>query len=150
MLHHPPCPQDKGGVSRSSLDVPLLEGPNTLFGLSSLAAAVLHRDLFLFCPSVLEYTDFLGEKSSCKAFLLDYLWRLVMGNVAAGGLEQEPSEGREARDSVGGAPGTSDPTPTLQKKKQPAPPKLPMPPEDELEERFNVVLVSELHMQAGA
>lgn len=140
MLHHPPCPQDKGGVSRSSLDVPLLEGPNTLFGLSSLAAAVLHRDLFLFCPSVLEYTDFLGEKSSCKAFLLDYLWRLVMGNVAAGGLEQEPSEGREARDSVGGAPGTSDPTPTLQKKKQPAPPKLPMPPEDELEERFNVVL----------
>ncbi|XP_068560561.1 formin-like protein 1 [Cebidichthys violaceus] len=62
-----------------------------------------------------------------------------MGNAAAGSLEQEPSEGREARNSVGGASGMSDPTPTLQKK-QPAPPKLPMPPEEELEERFNVVL----------
>ncbi|XP_042360198.1 LOW QUALITY PROTEIN: formin-like protein 1 [Plectropomus leopardus] len=62
-----------------------------------------------------------------------------MGNAAAGGLEQEPAEGREARNSVGGASGMSDPTPTLQKK-QPAPPKLPMPPEEELEERFNVVL----------
>lgn len=65
-----------------------------------------------------------------------------MGNAAAGGLEQQPAEGqREARNSVGAAPALSDPTPTLQKK-QPAPPKLPMPPEEELEERFNVVLVS--------
>lgn len=65
-----------------------------------------------------------------------------MGNAAAGGLEQQPAEGqREARNSVGAAQGMSDPTPTLQKK-QPAPPKLPMPPEEELEERFNVVLVS--------
>ncbi len=64
-----------------------------------------------------------------------------MGNAAAGGLEQESAEGREARNSVGGASGMSDPTPTLQKK-QPAPPKLPMPPEEELEERFNMVLVS--------
>uniref|UniRef100_UPI0037E7F2BE formin-like protein 1 n=1 Tax=Semicossyphus pulcher TaxID=241346 RepID=UPI0037E7F2BE len=62
-----------------------------------------------------------------------------MGNAAAGGLEQEPAEGREARNSVGAASGMSDPAPTLQKK-QPAPPKLPMPPEKELEERFNVVL----------
>ncbi|KAG7504544.1 formin 1 [Solea senegalensis] len=62
-----------------------------------------------------------------------------MGNAAAGGSEQEPTEGREARNSVGAASGMSDPTPTLQKK-QPAPPKLPMPPEEELEERFNVVL----------
>ncbi|KAK9534683.1 hypothetical protein VZT92_007113 [Zoarces viviparus] len=62
-----------------------------------------------------------------------------MGNAAVGSLEQEPSEGREARNSVGGASGMSDPTPTLQKK-QPAPPKLPMPPEEELKERFNVVL----------
>ncbi|XP_071327693.1 formin-like protein 1 [Trachinotus anak] len=62
-----------------------------------------------------------------------------MGNAAAGGLEQEPTEGRDARNSVGAASGMSDPTPTLQKK-QPAPPKLPMPPEEELEERFNVVL----------
>ncbi|XP_056263803.1 formin-like protein 1 isoform X2 [Pseudoliparis swirei] len=60
-----------------------------------------------------------------------------MGNAAAGVSEQEPFEGREARNSVGGASGMSDPTATLQKK-QPAPPKLP--PEEELEERFNVVL----------
>lgn len=64
-----------------------------------------------------------------------------MGNAAAGGLEQQPAEGREARNSVGAASGMSDPAPTLQKK-QPAPPKLPMPPEEELEERFNMVLVS--------
>ncbi|XP_029294123.1 formin-like protein 1 [Cottoperca gobio] len=62
-----------------------------------------------------------------------------MGNAAAGSLEQEQTEGREARNSVGGASGMGDPAPTLQKK-QPAPPKLPMPPEEELEERFNVVL----------
>uniref|UniRef100_A0A3Q3IN50 Formin-like 1a n=1 Tax=Monopterus albus TaxID=43700 RepID=A0A3Q3IN50_MONAL len=62
-----------------------------------------------------------------------------MGNAAAGGLEQEPAEGREARNSVGAVASMSDPAPTLQKK-QPAPPKLPMPPEEELEERFNVVL----------
>lgn len=59
-----------------------------------------------------------------------------MGNAAAGGLEQEPAE-----NSVGTTSGMSDPAPALQKK-QPAPPKLPMPPEEELEERFNVVLVS--------
>ncbi|KAM8723030.1 formin-like protein 1 [Acanthopagrus schlegelii] len=62
-----------------------------------------------------------------------------MGNAAAGVLEQQPAEGREARNSVGAASGMSNPTPTLQKK-QPAPPKLPMPPEEELEERFNLVL----------
>ncbi|KAM7386996.1 hypothetical protein PAMA_009566 [Pampus argenteus] len=62
-----------------------------------------------------------------------------MGNAAGGSLEQESTEGQEARNSVGAASGMSDPTPTLQKK-QPAPPKLPMPPEEELEERFNVVL----------
>lgn len=60
-----------------------------------------------------------------------------MGNAAAGGLEQEPAE-----NSAGSASGMSDPAPVLQKK-QPAPPKLPMPPEEELEERFNVVLVSD-------
>lgn len=65
-----------------------------------------------------------------------------MGNAAAGGSEQEPAEGREGRNSVGAASGMSDPAPTLQKK-QPAPPKIPMPPEEELEERFNVVLVSD-------
>lgn len=64
-----------------------------------------------------------------------------MGNAAAGGLEQEQTEGQEASNSVIGVLGMSDPTPTLQKK-QTAPPKLPMPPEEELEERFNVVLVS--------
>ncbi|XP_069381834.1 formin-like protein 1 [Paralichthys olivaceus] len=62
-----------------------------------------------------------------------------MGNAAAGALEQEHAEGREARNSVGAASGMSDPAPSLQRK-QPAPPKLPMPPEEELEERFNVVL----------
>ncbi|XP_061567977.1 formin-like protein 1 [Cololabis saira] len=61
-----------------------------------------------------------------------------MGNAAAGGLEQEPAEGREARNSVGTASTMSDPT--LGPKKQSAPPKLPMPPEEELEERFNMVL----------
>lgn len=70
-----------------------------------------------------------------------------MGNAAAGGMEQEPAEGREARNSVGAASGMSDPTPILQKK-QPAPPKLPMPSEEELEERFNVVLVSHSHHTA--
>ncbi|CDQ87022.1 unnamed protein product [Oncorhynchus mykiss] len=59
-----------------------------------------------------------------------------MGN-AAGGIEQ--ADDREAKHSVGSGTGLSDPTPTLQKK-QPAPPKLPVPPEDELEERFSVVL----------
>ncbi|KAL7850256.1 hypothetical protein SRHO_G00196050 [Serrasalmus rhombeus] len=56
-----------------------------------------------------------------------------MGNVAGG---PEP-EGAEARASVGGA----NPTPGTPKRKT-APPKLPMPPEEELEERFNVVLSS--------
>ncbi|XP_070407475.1 formin-like protein 1 isoform X2 [Nothobranchius furzeri] len=62
-----------------------------------------------------------------------------MGNVAVGGSEHEPTEGREARNSVGAASTMSDPTLTPQKK-QPAPPKLPMPPEEELEERFKAVL----------
>lgn len=52
-----------------------------------------------------------------------------MGN-APGGLEQ--SEVTEA--------GVNPTMSTIKKKT--APPKLPMPPEDELEERFNVVLVS--------
>lgn len=64
-----------------------------------------------------------------------------MGNAAGGGLEHEPAEGREARNSVGAASTMSDPAPALQKK-QPPQPKLPMPPEKELEERFNAVLVS--------
>ncbi|XP_069004810.1 formin-like protein 1 [Embiotoca jacksoni] len=62
-----------------------------------------------------------------------------MGNAAGGALDYEPADGREARNSVGASSTMSDPTPTLQKKKS-APPKLPMPPEQELEERFNVVL----------
>lgn len=64
-----------------------------------------------------------------------------MGNAAGGGLEQDPADGREARNSVGAASGMSDPAPVVQKK-QPAVPKLPVPPEEELEERFNAVLVS--------
>lgn len=59
-----------------------------------------------------------------------------MGNAAAGGLEQETTE-----NSVGTTTGMGDPAQFLQKK-QPAPSKLPMPPEEELEERFNLVLVS--------
>ncbi|CAB1341732.1 unnamed protein product [Coregonus sp. 'balchen'] len=59
-----------------------------------------------------------------------------MGN-AAGGIEQ--ADGREAKHSVGSGTGLSDPTPTLQKKHS-APPKLPVPSEEELEERFSVVL----------
>lgn len=65
-----------------------------------------------------------------------------MGNAAGGGLEHEPAEGREARNSVSAASAMNDSAPTLQKK-QPPQPKLPMPPEKELEERFNTVLVSE-------
>lgn len=53
-----------------------------------------------------------------------------MGN-AAGSLEQP--EGTEAG---------INPTLGYTIRKKTAPPKLPMPPEDELEERFNVVLVS--------
>lgn len=60
-----------------------------------------------------------------------------MGN-AAGGLEQ--MEAQEAKGSTGG----SNPIPSTPKKKY-APPKLPMPPEEELEERFSVVLVSSLY-----
>ncbi|XP_066498557.1 formin-like protein 1 [Hoplias malabaricus] len=56
-----------------------------------------------------------------------------MGNVPGG---PEP-EGSEGRGSVGGA----NPTPSTPKRKT-APPKLPMPPEDELEERFSTVLSS--------
>lgn len=63
-----------------------------------------------------------------------------MGNAAAGGLQPETDE-----NSAGTASGMGDPTQFLQKK-QPAPPKLPMPPEDELEERFNLVLVSKVNM----
>uniref|UniRef100_A0A3P9D6Q4 Formin like 1 n=1 Tax=Maylandia zebra TaxID=106582 RepID=A0A3P9D6Q4_9CICH len=64
-----------------------------------------------------------------------------MGNAAGGGLEHEPAEGREARNSVSAASAMNDSAPTLQKK-QPPQPKLPMPPEKELEERFNTVLSS--------
>lgn len=60
-----------------------------------------------------------------------------MGN-AAGGVDQ--MEGQETRGSTSGI----HPTPSIPKKKS-APPKLPMPPEEELEERFNVVLVSVLY-----
>ncbi|XP_053707786.1 formin-like protein 1 [Synchiropus splendidus] len=60
-----------------------------------------------------------------------------MGNV--GGSEQEPTEGQEGRNSVGAASGMTDPAGTPQKK-QPTPPKLPMPSEKELEDRFNEVL----------
>lgn len=59
-----------------------------------------------------------------------------MGNAAAGGLQQETTE-----NPAGATTGMGDPAQFLQKK-QPAPPKLPMPPEEELEERFNLVLVS--------
>lgn len=62
-----------------------------------------------------------------------------MGNAAAGGLEQETAE-----NSAGTTSAMGDPAQFLQKK-QPAPPKLPMPPEEELEERFNLVLVSICH-----
>lgn len=58
-----------------------------------------------------------------------------MGNAAAGGLEQESAE-----HSVGGTTAMSDPVPTLQKKQ--SAPVLPMPPEEELEKRFDAVLVS--------
>lgn len=68
---------------------------------------------------------------------LEFLRKVVMGN-AAGGLEQ--MEGQEAKGSTGGI----NPTPSMPKKKC-APPKLPMPPEEELEERFSVVLVSSLY-----
>ncbi len=60
-----------------------------------------------------------------------------MGN-AAGGLEQV--DGPEAKGSTGG----SNAAPSTPKKKC-APAKLPMPPEEELEERFSVVLVSSLY-----
>lgn len=69
--------------------------------------------------------------------ILEFLKKVVMGN-APGGLEQD--EGQETKGSTGGI----NPTPSLTKKKS-APPKLPMPPEEELEERFNVVLVSLLY-----
>ena len=66
-----------------------------------------------------------------------------MGNVVGGSEQQEVAQGhrpshRESKNSVS----SSDPTPPTFQKKQPAPPKLPMPPEQELVERFNVVLVS--------
>ncbi|XP_028311559.1 formin-like protein 1 [Gouania willdenowi] len=64
-----------------------------------------------------------------------------MGNAVAGAMEQEPPEGREARSIAGTTLAMSDPSSTLQKKQHTAP-KLPMPPEEELEERFNVVLSS--------
>ncbi|XP_038134199.1 formin-like protein 1 [Cyprinodon tularosa] len=62
-----------------------------------------------------------------------------MGNAAGGGLELESADGRENRNSLGVVSAMSDPTMHLQKK-QSSTPKLPMPPEEELEERFNVVL----------
>ncbi|XP_072299092.1 formin-like protein 1 isoform X2 [Eucyclogobius newberryi] len=62
-----------------------------------------------------------------------------MGNAPVGSVEQDPSERREARSSVGtSCVGMGDSTLSL--KKQPPPPKLPMPPEEELQERFNMVL----------
>ncbi len=60
-----------------------------------------------------------------------------MGN-AAGGLEEV--DGPEVKGSTGGS--TVAPSPP---KKKCAPAKLPMPPEEELEERFSVVLVSSLY-----
>jgi len=77
-----------------------------------------------------------------------------MGNAAAAGAgtgaagpDQGRAESREPKNppAVAAAGGTiSDHTPILQTtKKQAAAPKLPMPPEDELEERFSMVLVSE-------
>lgn len=66
--------------------------------------------------------------------ILEFLRKVVMGN-ASGGLEQV--EGQEAKGSTGG----SNVTPSTPRKKC-APAKLPMPPEEELEERFSVVLVS--------
>ncbi|XP_062388254.1 formin-like protein 1 [Sardina pilchardus] len=61
-----------------------------------------------------------------------------MGN-AAGGLEQ--TGGPETRSSTSGLAGVAGVTPTATvRKKAAAPPKLPMPPDEELEERFNVVL----------
>lgn len=78
-----------------------------------------------------------------RVSFLDFLKQVVMGNVA-GPLEQ--TEGQE--NSTSGVTGvTAGVTPTATVRKKPAaPPKLPIPPEDELEERFNVVLVSsDLH-----
>ena len=88
---------------------------------------------------VQHWTKF-SVKGVPNVFLLDYLWRLVMGNVAAGALEQDRGEGRDVRSPVE-VGDMSDPTPSPKKKKT-APLKLPMPPEDELDERFNMVLVS--------
>ena len=70
-----------------------------------------------------------------------------MGNVAAGALEQDRGEGRDVRSPVE-VGDMSDPTPSPKKKKT-APLKLPMPPEDELDERFNMVLVSNWNMWPG-
>lgn len=110
----------------------------TIFMISALEGKKL--GLFLiqsdYIVTLLYICRFLREHCLRKAFLLDYLWRLVMGNAAAGGLEQETTE-----NSVGTTTGMGDPAQFLQKK-QPAPSKLPMPPEEELEERFNLVLVS--------
>ncbi|CAL1587723.1 unnamed protein product [Knipowitschia caucasica] len=61
-----------------------------------------------------------------------------MGNAAPGGVEQESGERREVG-SPGGISGTGTGESTLQKKQPPAP-KLPIPPEEELQERFNMVL----------
>lgn len=79
------------------------------------------------------HQQFVSKQSN----ILEFLRKAVMGN-AAGGLEQ--AEGQEAKGSTGGL----NPAPSILKKKC-APPKLPMPPEEELEERFNVVLVSTLY-----
>ncbi|KAG7262032.1 hypothetical protein CRUP_027894, partial [Coryphaenoides rupestris] len=68
-----------------------------------------------------------------------------MGNAAAAGAgtgaagpDQGRAESREPRSPAAAGGTTSDQTPVLQTKKQAAAPKLPMPPEDELEERFNM------------
>ncbi|XP_033826547.1 formin-like protein 1 [Periophthalmus magnuspinnatus] len=63
-----------------------------------------------------------------------------MGNAAGGSGEQDPSERREARSSVGGSSTGMGESTLAPQKKQPPPPKLPMPPEEELQERFNMVL----------
>lgn len=126
---YPPCHRDRGRLSRPEAACSSSWGARTTyFDSVSLGPIGSHHSVF-------GILWFLGEKGVRKAFLLDYLWRLVMGNAAAGGLEQESAE-----HSVGGTAAMSDPVPTLQKKQ--SAPALPMPPEEELEKRFNAVLVS--------
>lgn len=131
---HPVFRSEAGSVDQR-LHVPL-PGPRGV----RRTVILCHLDPSVLVTPCLEYSDFLAWRGVWKDFLLDYLWRLVMGNAAAGGLEQESAE-----HSVGGTSAMSDPVPTLQKK-QPAP-SLPMPPEEELEMRFNAVLVSRFRVK---